>query len=100
MIHTFSRSVFFKCVATKIRNLSERNTSKDKEKKERNMNCRWHEIIEAAAYCCQSNFSKSKILAQLLEFNDVLSRKFQEKSVVGDDNFFSKHEINSESLST
>ena len=47
------------------------------------MNYGCYEIIGSTSYYYQTNFNMSKILAQSSDYNDILSRQFQEKSVSG-----------------
>ena len=53
------------------------------------MNCGWYEIIEGTAHYYQSNFNMSRILAQLSDYNDILSRHIQARSITGNGIFLS-----------
>ena len=55
-----------------------------KRSKNNKMNCGWHEIIEGTAHYYQSAFNTLKLVAQLSEYNDVLSKQIIAKSINGD----------------
>ena len=54
-----------------------------------NKNNRWYEIIEDTEHCYQSNFSMLNILAQLSDYNDILSRQIQAIKITSNDRLFS-----------
>ena len=64
---------------------SNSNTIKYDRKKENNINFRWYEIIEGIAYYYQINFNMSKIIVQLSDYHDMLSRHIQAKRVSSND---------------
>ena len=54
-----------------------------------NKNCKWYEIIEDTVHYCQSDFSISKILGQLSDYDDILNRQIQAFKIKSNDRFLS-----------
>ena len=56
-------------------------------------NCGWHDMIECTAQCCQSEFSMSKILGQLSDYNDILNRQTQTMRTISSERLASLEKI-------